>query len=235
MYCFSSNLSLHIDRRKHTLVPRVQMMNDFASNSLNPVLHSSSPEQAMARPLPLPLHFTVHAATLIVAWSLLAAADSWTIVSGLGVAELLAIATGLIAGGLFVAIMHEWGHLLGARLGKADISVSSKPGIVLYQWHFPFNSVTQFMLMSFCGTAGGLLGMLLLFTQLPPDTSGRIAVLAAAAGFLAFASTLEWPIIWRTHVSREADKEYSKISKATLMFSATAGLLVGTLTFIALG
>ncbi|MEP4484399.1 MAG: hypothetical protein ABJ013_02115 [Halioglobus sp.] len=210
-------------------------MNDFVSNSMEPVPTGSISAETVARPLPLALHFAMHAATLVVAWSLLAAADSWTIVSGLGIAKLLAIITGTLAGGLFVAAMHEWGHLLGARMGKADITISSNPGIVLYQWHFPYNSVTQFMTMSLCGTAGGLLGLILLFIQLPPDTAGRTAVLASAAGFSAFAAVLEWPVIWRTRSSREAGKEYAKITSTVLALSATAGFVVGALTFIALG
>ncbi|MEP6391461.1 MAG: hypothetical protein ABJ056_16220 [Halioglobus sp.] len=210
-------------------------MNDFASNSMEPVAAGSISADAVARPLPLALHFSMHAATLVVAWSLLAAADSWMIVSGLGVAKLLAIITGTLAGGLFVAAMHEWGHLLGAKMGKADITISSKPGIVLYQWHFPYNSLSQFMTMSLSGTAGGLLGLTLLFIQLPPDTAGRTAVLASAAGFSTFAAALEWPIIWRTRLSREAGKEYAKITSTVLAASAIAGFVVGTLSFIALG
>lgn len=209
-------------------------MNDFTSNAMDSAITSAAPD-TVARPLPLPLHFAMHAATLVVAWSLLAAADSWTVISGLGVAKLLAIITGALAGGLFVAAMHEWGHLLGARMSNSDIAISSRPGIVLYQWHFPYNSVPQFMAMSLCGTAGGLLGLLLLFTQLSPDTVGRTAVLAAAAGFSAFAATLEWPIIWRTRTSREAGKEYAKITPSVLTTSATVGFVVGTLSFVALG
>lgn len=210
-------------------------MNDFVSNSMDSTMTDSRRGSPIARPLPLPLHFAIHGASLLIAWSLLAAADSWTVISGLGIAKLLAIITGALAGGLFVAAMHEWGHLLGARMSKADITISSKPGIVLYHWHFPYNSVPQFMTMSLCGTAGGLLGLLLLFTQMPPDTVGRTAVLAAAAGFSAFAATLELPIIWRTHSSREAGKEYAKITPAVLMASAAVGSVVGTLCFLALG
>lgn len=210
-------------------------MNDFASNSMEPVINGNARGATVARPLPLLLHFAVHVATLVVAWSLLAAADSWTIISGLGVAKLLAIITGALAGGLFVAAMHEWGHLLGAIAGKADITISSKAGIVIYQWHFPLNSVAQFMTMSLCGTAGGMLGLFLLFIQLPPDTAGRTAVLAAAAGFSAFAAALEWPIIWRTRSSREAGKEYVKITPKVLAACATVGVAIGTLSFLALG
>ena len=210
-------------------------MNDFASTAMDSAIPGGTRGDTTTRALPLPLHFAMHAATLVVAWSLLAAADSWTVISELGVAKLLAIITGALAGGLFVATMHEWGHLIGARMGKADITISSKPGIILYHWHFPFNSVPQFMAMSVCGTAGGLLGLLLLFVQLPADTAGRIAVLAAAAGFSAFAATLEWPIIWRTQTSREPSKEYAKITPTILKASAAVGFVVGTLTFLALG
>ena len=209
-------------------------MNDFASNAMDSTMPNGARGDTVARPLPLALHFAMHAATLVVAWSLLAAADSWTVISGLGVAKLLAIITGALAGGLIVAAMHEWGHLLGARMGNSNIAISSKPGIVLYHWHFPYNSVPQFMAMSLCGTAGGLLGLLLLFTQLSPDTVGRTAVLAAAAGFSAFAATLEWPVIWRTRTSREAGMEYDKITPSVLTTSAMVGLVVGTLSFVAL-
>ena len=101
-------------------------MNDFVSNSMDSTMTDSRRGAPIARPLPLPLHFAIHGASLLIVWSLLAAADSWTVISGLGIAKLLAIITGALAGGLFVAAMHEWGHLLGARMSKADITISSK-------------------------------------------------------------------------------------------------------------
>ena len=209
-------------------------MNDFASNALDPAIRRSDAAAPAERPLPLILHLAMHVAALVVTWSLLAAADSWTVLSGLGVAKLLSIITGALAGGLFVTAMHEWFHLLGAKLGKADIKISSKPGLILYHWSFPSNSVQQFMAMSLCGAGGGLLGVLLLFTQLSPDTVGRTAVLAAATGFFAFAATLEWPVIWRTRVSREAGMEYAKITPSVASGCAIAGLLTATATFLAL-
>jgi hypothetical protein len=209
-------------------------MNDFASNALDPAIRRSDEAAAAAPPLPLALHLAVHIATLVVAWSLLAAADSWTVLSGLGVAKLLSIITGALAGGLLVTTMHEWFHLLGAKLGKAEIRISSKPGLILFHWSFPSNSVQQFMAMSLCGAAGGLLGVLLLFTQLSPDTVGRTAVLAAATGFFAFAATLEWPVIWRTRISRDAGAEYATITPSIVSGCAIVGLLTATATFLAL-
>lgn len=210
-------------------------MNDLASNTMNSALAPAGDVSTAARPLSLALHFALHTAALVVAWSLLAAANKWAMSSELGIAKLLSIIAGVLAGSLFVTAMHEWFHLLGAKLVKAEIAMATKPGIMLYHWHFPYNSVAQFMIMSVSGAAGGLLGLLILFTQLSPNTVGYTAALAAAIGITTFTAVLEWPVIWRTRNSREAGKEYDKVTSSVALTSAAAGFAVGTLSFLALG
>ena len=59
-----------------------------------------------------------HALVFLVALSLFAAADSWSAISGLGIAGLLCVITGALAGITIPTLVHEWFHLLGAPLSS---------------------------------------------------------------------------------------------------------------------
>lgn len=50
--------------------------------------------------------------------SLFAAAETWAQVSGLALAALLSVIDGFLVGIATGALLHEWGHFAGARLGE---------------------------------------------------------------------------------------------------------------------
>lgn len=173
-----------------------------------------------------------HALALLVALSMFGAADAWTAVSGLGIASLLGLVTGALAGVVVSNIIHEWFHLLGAVFTNARYTVPDKLGLFLYDWDFARNNTRQFLVMSFAGTVGGVLAVVLLFNAVPADTPGRAALLAGAVASFVFAAFIEWPVIRRTRRTGKPLQELSKINEAVLARSFTAAaiaLVVGTL------
>src|SRR5262245_26244654 len=54
-----------------------------------------------------------HALVWLAALSLFAAADSWSAISGLAIAGLLCVITGVLAGVTTATLVHEWFHFLG--------------------------------------------------------------------------------------------------------------------------
>ena len=173
-----------------------------------------------------------HALVLLLALSMFGASDAWTAVTGLGIASLLGVVTGALAGVVVSNIIHEWFHLLGAVFTNARYTVPDKLGLFLYDWDFAQNNTRQFLVMSFAGTVGGILAVVLLFNAVPADTLGRAALLAGAAASFVFAAFIEWPVIRRTRRTGKPLQELSKINEAVLARSfgaAAIALVVGTL------
>jgi len=61
-----------------------------------------------------------HILVVLLSLSAFAAADSWVGVSGLGIAVLLSVVTGVLAGIAVTNLVHEWFHLLGAVVAGGD-------------------------------------------------------------------------------------------------------------------
>ena len=86
-------------------------------------------------------HAGQHLLLVLVTLGLYAAADSWYILTGLGLALLLSIATALLVGISVSTLIHEWFHLLGAKLSGGAYHIPAKPGLFVYDWHFADNNV----------------------------------------------------------------------------------------------
>ena len=71
-----------------------------------------------------------HALVFLAALSAFAAADSWSMLSGLGIAGLLCVITGALAGVTTATLVHEWFHYLGARYVRRAIRYSRAAGPV---------------------------------------------------------------------------------------------------------
>lgn len=179
----------------------------------------SSPALERAR------HAAFHLAVVVLALSLFAAADSWFTISGLGLAAALSVITGLAAGFVFTSEVHEWFHYLGAKFSGGTYSTPDKMGLFVYDWDFKSNSTSQFFTMSIAGTIGSLVGLYSLYTWLPPETVGRVAVIAGGAASLAFAGAIEWPVLRRTRQSGEPFTELSKVDEQVLTRSAVIAVV----------
>ena len=177
-------------------------------------------------------HAGQHLLLVLVTLGLYAAADSWYILTGLGLALLLSIATALLVGISVSTLIHEWFHLLGARLSGGAYHIPAKSGLFVYDWHFAENNVRQFYKMSVAGSIGGALAVLLLWYALPIVSPGRAAVLAGAVASFVFAAVIEWPVLSRTRSSGDPLAELSKITPRVLLRALIAGTAAGGLILL---
>ena len=87
------------------------------------------------------------------ALSLFGAADAWHQLVGANLSALVSIVDGLLVGAFATAIVHEWGHFTGARLGGAQAPVRELKSIfpifdfdypkIRVKLHLPFDDVVD--------------------------------------------------------------------------------------------
>ena len=190
------------------------------------------PPPAQSRGMRLARLASTHGLVFVVALSLFAAADSWSTITGLGIATVLCVVTGALAGITMTTLVHEWFHYLGARYSGAAYDIPHKQGLFLYNWDFTHNSVRQFLIMSVAGSVGGILALSILWTSVPADSWGRAALQGGAIASVVFAAFIEWPVIRRVRVSRDPLAQMSKIDQRVLsrsfVVSSIAGVLMTT-------
>jgi hypothetical protein len=141
------------------------------------------------------------------------------------------VLTGFTAGFATTTVLHEWFHLLGARVSGGQYDVPRKMSFFVYDWKFEHNSVGQFYVMSLAGSVGGLLAVWLLAISVAPDNPGRIALLAGAVASFALGAIIEWPVLGRTLASRRPMDELAKIDQGTLRRAAFGSTLAAAITF----
>ena len=187
-----------------------------------------------ARGLQLASLAGTHALVLLVAFSLFAAADSWRLLSGLGMASALALATGALAGITTTTLIHEWFHYLGARLSGGAYGIPRKKGLFVYDWNFAQNNTDQFFFMSIAGSVGGALSLVLLWLPLPADTLGRAAVHGGAVAGFVFAAVVEWPVLRRVRFGGDPLTALSGIDQRVLGLAFLAASFAGFGTLLLL-
>jgi hypothetical protein len=157
-----------------------------------------------------------HGLVFLLALSLFAAADSWSTVTGLGIAGLLSVVTAVLAGVAITTLVHEWFHYLGARYARAAFDIPARLGLFVFNWDFGSNSVRQFLTMSAAGSVGSILAVMLLWYSVPADTWGRAVLHGAALASLVYSALIEWPVIRRVRGGGEPLAELSKIDQPLL-------------------
>ncbi len=153
----------------------------------------------------------VHFLAALLVLSLFAAAVSWSMVSGLGLASALSVATGALAGITLSTLVHEWFHYAGARYAGASFTVPKKLGLFLYDWHFEKNDQHQFLIMSVAGSVGGFLSLLFLWYAVPADNWGGAALRAGVMASIVFAALVEWPVVRRVREGADPMTELANI------------------------
>ncbi len=182
----------------------------------------------------LGMHAAVHLFVAVATLTLWAAADSWFLLTGLGLASFLSVLTAAIAGAVVSTVIHEWFHLAGARYSGATYKIPEKPGLFIYDWDFGKNSEQQFNTMSYAGQLGSLLAVILLFVLVPIDNAGRAMLIAGAIGSGLFGASIEWPVLQRTKLSHDPLAELSKITPEVFKRSLSIGVGGGLLTWLAI-
>ncbi|MDG2046599.1 MAG: hypothetical protein P8J79_05220 [Halioglobus sp.] len=198
-------------------------------NTATPEDLTKTPSPAKAGGMRLAKLALTHGLIFVVALSLFAAADSWTTITGLGIATVLCIVTGALAGIIITTLVHEWFHYLGARYSGAAYEVPQKQGLFLYNWDFTHNSVRQFLIMSVAGSVGGILALMILWTSVPADSWGRAALHGGAIASVVFAAVIEWPVIRRVRISRDPLVQMSTIDRRVLSRSFVVSSIAGVL------
>ena len=188
--------------------------------------------EAPADAASLPLAVLRDVALLLAALSLWAAADAWMLLSGTGFAWLLSVADGLLVGVLTAGLFHEWGHFAGARLsgGTAPLTPVTLP-LPLFNFDFARSETRHFQAMGVGGNLAHWMVVLLIAIFLPPETAGRVALLAGALGFAVFASAVEFPVISRCHGGAAPIASLAGIRPADLKRNGVLGAVAALLLF----
>ena len=180
-------------------------------------------------------HALLHFGIVLGLLCLFAAADSWSALTGWKLATLLSVIMGFASGLAMTTVLHEWFHLLGARLSGGVYKIPPSPSFFIYDWKFEQNSTGQFFTMSVAGTIGGLLSVWLLAVSVVPDNPGRMAVVAGAVMSFALGSIIEWPVLRRTRSSGQPLEELAKVDQGVLTRALLWSAVAAALTFWWLG
>jgi hypothetical protein len=172
-----------------------------------------------------------HLLVWMSAFSLFAAADSWSTITGLAIASVLCVVTAIVAGFATTTLVHEWFHYLGARLCAGNYEIPSNMSLFVFDWSYPKNNLKQFYTMSIAGSIGGLVGIGILWLSVPTDTDGRAALVASGIASFAFAAVIEWPVLMRTRKTADPLGELSKINESVLIRAILTAALVGWLSW----
>lgn len=176
----------------------------------------------------------IHLAVWLLSFSMFAATDSWAVLTGLPLAGFINILTGIVAGFVTVNLLHEWSHFLGAKLASGQYTITSKPGLFIFDWQFEKNSLSQFYTMSIAGNLGGALAVISLLMAITTDNPGRAALIAGAFAGFALGAIIELPVLMRTRKSGEPLLELSKLSPSVLGRAALGSVFAGIICWFLL-
>ena len=175
------------------------------------------------------------AGLVLVLLSLFAASDAWRVVTGTAFAGVLSVLNGLIAGAFVTSAGHEWGHWIGGHWSGARMSPKPIASFLqVYDYDYAANSPEQFQAMSIGGNVAHFLVVLLLFTALPLDTPGRVALVAGAVGSAVFASSIEFPVIGKARAGMAPTEALATIPRDFLKRNGGLGALAALFVLIVL-
>ena len=161
--------------------------------------------------------------------SIWAAADTWYLVSGLGLALAISVLDAIFVGYILGALFHEWGHYTGAKLSGASAPRVKPKGTSLFRFNFDMaaNTQRQFHWMSFGGWVfhWGLLAILVL--AMPFDSIGRIALVSSVFGFILYATFIETGILRQTLGGSDPAETLGQLSAKTFQQAGIVGSVAG--------
>jgi hypothetical protein len=168
-------------------------------------------------------------AIVLAVLSIWAAADTWYLVSGLGLALAISVLDAIFVGYILGALFHEWGHYTGAKLSGASAPRVKPKGTSLFRFNFDMSTNTQrqFHWMSFGGWVfhWGLLAILVL--AIPFDSIGRIALVSSVFGFIFYATFIETGILRKTLGGSDPAETLGQLSAKTFQQAGIIGSVAG--------
>lgn len=173
------------------------------------------------------LHFGT-AIALLLAWRLL---DAWYISGEHALANALSIMVAALVGITWATVIHEWLHLAGATLAGAQVTPAQRYTLLVYDYDYASNSMSQFNVMSVAGQMGSWIAVFALAWLVPPDNAGRAMLVAGAVASAIFAAGVELPPLFRAQRSGDPFAELSKITPAVLGLSGLLAITVAGLVW----
>ena len=172
---------------------------------------------------------------VLAALSLWAAADTWYVSTGLGLAAVLSALDGAIVGAGVGLLVHEWGHFAGARLaGGIAPTGEFKKIFPIFDFDMQRSGSGPFRAMSVGGNLAHWSWVLILALLLPLDTPGRTSLFAGALGLAVFASTTELPVIWRAWGGASPIESFAGLTGEKLRRNKKLGFAAGAAAFLLL-
>ena len=175
-------------------------------------------------------------AAIFAGLSLWAAADTWYQVTGLWLAQVVAMGDAVLVGLLLAALFHEWGHYAGAKAAGAHAPriTTKKLSFFRYNFDFSVNDLRQFHWMTYGGHVGHWGILLLLLVMLPLDSLGRITLVSAIFGFVIFASVIEYNVVKDTMAGADPKTRLQGITAKDFQQAQVIGGLAGIFALAAL-
>ncbi len=169
------------------------------------------------------------AAVILAALSLWAAADTWYAVTGLWIAQVVAVGDAILVGLLLAGLFHEWGHFSGAIASGAVAQRREAGGLSLFRFEFDYeaNDHRQFHWMTYGGHILHWSIFLILLIALPLDTLGRIALVSAVFGFIVFATVIEYNIVKDTWAGVDPEERLKQLTTRDFQQAGMIGTLGG--------
>ena len=169
------------------------------------------------------------AAVAFGALSLWAAADTWHQVTGLWIAQVVAVGDAILVGLVLAFLFHEWGHYAGAMASKAHAPRVQARGLSFFRFKFMFadNDVRQFHWMTYGGHILHWGILLLLLVTIPMDSLGRITLASSVFGFVVFATVVEYNIVKDTWVGADPETRLKQLTSKDIQQASLIGALGG--------
>jgi hypothetical protein len=104
----------------------------------------------------------------------------------------------------------------------------------VFRLDFRRNTRQQLLGMSIGGNAAHWLVVLVLLLGLPLSSVGQVALLSSALGFGVFASSIEFPVIWRAYHGMNGAEALAKIPRDFVRRNGSYGLATAFVAFLAL-
>ena len=168
-------------------------------------------------------------AIIFAALSLWAAADTWYQVTGLWLAQVVAIGDAILVGLLLAALFHEWGHYAGAVTSGAATKRHYPKSLSFFRFSFNYaeNDVRQFHWMTYGGHVLHWSILILLLIMVPLDTLGRIALVSAIFGFIVFATFIEYNVVKDTWDGADPETRLQALSRKDFRQATVIGTIAG--------
>ncbi len=192
-------------------------------------------EQATDEPK-LPGMLLKDIALFLAALSLWAAADTWHQITGLWVAQAVAVGDAILVGLLAASLFHEWGHYSGAMAANAKATRVDAKGLSLFRFNFDYqaNDLRQFHWMTGGGHVFHWGILVLLLIALPLDSLGRITLVSSVFGFIVFATMIEFNVVKDTWSGTDPEARLRALNAKDFRQAAVVGTLGGLFAIAAL-